>query len=165
MFWLIYLFDVINSKQLFRCNFLCIEIFKYLRTQINHGCCRPFKKSIISFVDMFIEFKFNPNSVHISCPKIISYLPLLESSTWHFHVMTFAALSAGKVKSTVTLRLVVIFPASVCHWITAFLSGFIFLTSLPIAIVVVHSLSNKIQNFLNFALRFLVFIHPCRIGE
>ena len=53
-------------------------------------------------------FTFNPSSVNISLPKIMSYLPLLESSTLHFHVTTLVALSAGKVKSTLTLKLVVI---------------------------------------------------------
>ena len=32
------------------------------------------------------NFKFNPNSVNRYCPKIISYLPLADSSTLIFHV-------------------------------------------------------------------------------
>ena len=57
-----------------------------------------------------------------------------------------------------------IFPAWVCHCITAYYSGFSFSTSLPIIIVELHPISNRIRNFLNFALPFLVFINPCRIG-
>ena len=37
--------------------------------------------------------------------------------------------------------------------------------SLTIIIVELHTLSNRIRKFLNFALPFGVFIHPCRIGE
>ena len=51
--------------------------------------------------------------VNSSCPQIISYLPLAESSRWHFHVTTLVVLCAVKVKSTLTLILVVIFQACV----------------------------------------------------
>ena len=51
------------------------------------------------------------------CPKIILYLPLAESFMWHLDVKTFIMISAVKVKSTLTLKLVVIFPACVCHCI------------------------------------------------
>ena len=48
------------------------------------------------------SFKFNPNYVNISCFNIIFYLPLAESYTQHFHITTFVALIAGKVKYTLT---------------------------------------------------------------
>ena len=111
------------------------------------------------------NFIFNPNSVHRYCPNIISYIPLAESYTWHFHVMTFVALSVGKVKSTLTLKLVVIFSVCVCHYITAYFSGCIFPTSLPITTVELYSLSDRIRKLLKFALTFLVLIHTCRIVE
>ena len=52
----------------------------------------------------------------------------------------------------------------VCHCITAYFPGFNFSTSLIITIVELHTLSNRIWKFLNFALPFIVFIHPCIIG-
>ena len=111
------------------------------------------------------NFKFNPNYVNRSCPKNISCLPLVESSAWNFHVMTFSTLSAGKVKSTLTLRLEVISPQYLCHCITAYFSLLIFSTSLLIIIFGLYPLSNRMWKFLNFALTFLVLIHQCRIGE
>ena len=48
------------------------------------------------------NFKFNHNSVNRYNPKIISYLPLAES-TWHLHFAIFVALSADKVKYALTL--------------------------------------------------------------
>ena len=72
------------------------------------------------------NFKFNQNYVNISRPKIISYPPLAESSTCHFHVRIFFALSVGKVQSTLTLRLAVIFLACVCHFITDYFQDVFF---------------------------------------
>ena len=111
------------------------------------------------------NFKLNPNSFNKYRPKIISHLPLTELSTWIFHVMTFVALSAGKLKSTLTLRLVVILPDCVGHYIIPSVSECSFSTSLPITFMELHPLSNSIRKLLNFALPLLVFIHPCRIGE
>ena len=109
------------------------------------------------------NFRFDTNPVHRCRPNIISYLPLTDSSTWQFYVMKFVTLSAGKVKYTLTLLLVVIFPACVIHCIRAFSYRPNFFTSLPITIVELHPLSNKIQKHFNLALPLLVFIHPCRI--
>ena len=78
------------------------------------------------------NFIYNPNSVNRYCPKIIFYLPLADLSKWHFHVTEFVALSAGKVKYTLTLGLVVIFLACVCHCIGAYFSGASFLLALPL---------------------------------
>ena len=128
-------------------------------------CCKPFKRSIISFDDVFREFKFISNSVNISSPKTISYLPLGDSSTWNLHVTTLVALSAGKAKSALTLISVVIFPAYLCHCIGASISGATYFTSFPITTVELHSMFSNIRNVLNLTLPFLVFIHPCRIRE
>ena len=136
-----------------------------MRTQINHGCCKIFKSSIISFNVMFRWFKFNPNYVIISCPEIILYLTLSDSSTWHFHVTTFIAISAVKVKSTLTLILVVIVPACMCHCIKAYLSGCSFSIRLPIKIVEIHPLSNRLRKALKFDQPCLVFVHPFIIVE
>ena len=165
LFWFINSFWVSIHKQLSRCNLPCIWIFKFIRTQINHGSRRPFKSSIIWFDDVIRSFEFNPNSVYIYLPKIISYLPLAESSTWHFHATIFFALSSGKVKSISTLILVVILPDCMCHYSIAYFLGTDLFTSLTITTVKLYPIYNRIRKFINFALPFLVFIHPCRIGE
>ena len=51
----------------------------------------------------------SPSSISRYLPRIISYLLLVESSTWHFHVMIFVALNYGREKSTITISLVVNF--------------------------------------------------------
>ena len=106
------------------------------------------------------RFKFNPNYVNISCPNTIFYLPLVKS-----HVTTFVVLSAGKVKSTLTLILVVIFTTCLCHCIAESFSGHSISTILIITIAEVHPQCNIIRKFKNFALPLPVFIHSCRIGE
>ena len=72
------------------------------------------------------SFKFNPSYVNRSCPNIILYIPLAESSTRHLYVTTFVALSIVKVKYILALRLVVILSACTCPYITASFSGCIF---------------------------------------
>ena len=99
------------------------------------GIVDPLKGPLSDSMTCSEDFKFNYNYVNRSLPKIILYLPLAESSTQHFHITTFVALSAGKVKSTLTLILVVIFPSCVCHCIMAYFSRHIFSASLPITIV------------------------------
>ena len=118
MFRIIYFFDVRVCKQFSGYNFPCILKFKFIHTQIKHECGITFKRPIICFSDVIREFKLNNNYVNRYLYNIISYLPLLDSSTGHSHVTTFAMQSGGKVKSTSTLILVVIFSACVCHWIT-----------------------------------------------
>ena len=78
------------------------------------------------------NFRFNPNYINIYLSKIISYLPLAESSTYHFYVTKLVALSTGKVKSNSTSRLVMIFLAFVCHCIRESFSGFYFLLAFPL---------------------------------
>ena len=79
--------------------------------------------ALMTFSD---NFKFNRNNVNRYLYKIIFYLPLADSSTLHYHVPTFFALSGGKVKSTLTFKLVVILQTFQCHCIRASSSGTIF---------------------------------------
>ena len=111
------------------------------------------------------NFIFNPEAINIYLPKIMSYLPLLESSTWQFHIKKFVMLSSGKVKSILTFKLVVILPACVWHCVAEYYLGLSFFISLLVMIVELHPLSNNIWKFLNFALPFRVFIHLCMVGE
>ena len=64
------------------------------------------------------SYRFNPRAVNRSLPNIIPYIPLAESSTWHFHVEISVAISSGKVNYIYTFLLVVILPTCVCHCIT-----------------------------------------------
>ena len=82
------------------------------------GVVDPFNIPSSDLVTCSDNFRFNPNYVNISLPKIISYLPSDDSSTRNFHVTTFVALNAGKVKYTLTLILVVTFLAYACHCTT-----------------------------------------------
>ena len=142
--------------------FKCLNIYLPKSTM---GIVDPLKGPPSDSMTCSDNFILNHNSVNISGPKIISYIPLADSSTLHFHITTFAELSVGKVKYTLTLRLVVIFPACVCHYITIYFSGCSFSTSLYITIMELYPLSNRIWKLLNSDLPFLIFIHPCRIGE
>ena len=96
-----------------------------MHNQINHECCRTFKRSIIWLDGVIREFKFNTNSVHRYFPNIILYLPLKEWYTCHFHVTAFVTLSTGRVKSTLTLRLVLILPPCLgcIFWMNSVYSG------------------------------------------
>ena len=94
--------------------------------------------------------RYNTNYVNRSLPKIISYMLLVESSTWKFHVDIFVAISLGKGKSILTFRLVVILPACVWYCITEYFLWLSYVISLIIAIVELHPLSNKIWTFLKF---------------
>ena len=143
-------------------------VFKYLNAyapKSTMGVVDPLKVPSSSSMMCSDNFKFDPNYVDRSCYKIISYLLSADSSTWHFHVKTCFVLSASKVKSNLILGLIVIFPACMCHCITASLSVCSFLTSITITTVELHPRPNGIQKFLNFALPILVFIHPFRIWE
>ena len=111
------------------------------------GFVDPLKGPSYALMTCSEDFIFNPNYVNRYRPKIILYLPLVDSSTWHFHVTTFVTLSAGNMKSTLTLRLVVIFPACVCHYIGASFYVDSFSTRLPIKIEELHPMSNNTQTF------------------
>ena len=128
------------------------------------GAVHPLKPPSSDLMAWSENFRFNYNYVDKYLPRIIFYIPLAKSSMWHLHITTFFALSSGKVNYTSTLRLVIILSACVCHFITAPFLVCSFLTRIPITIVEVHPLFNRIRKFLNFALPFLAFIHPCRIG-
>ena len=45
------------------------------------GVVYPLKGPSSALMTLSEIFKFNPNYVNIYCPKIISYLPLADSST------------------------------------------------------------------------------------
>ena len=127
-----------------------LPVFKYLNIYVpksTMGVVDPLKcPSSVSM--MWSEnFQFNPNYVNISHPKIISYLPLAESYTWHFHVTAFVALSAVKVKYMLTLRLVLIFTVWVFHCTTESFSGFSLKNIIPIKIVELYPLSYIIRKF------------------
>ena len=118
------------------------------------GAVDPFKGSSYALVTCSDNFIFNPNYFDIYLTNIMSYLPLVESSTCQFHVTVFVALSSVKVKSILTFRLVVILPACVCNCITESFFGLFFSIGLLVTIVELHPLSNKIQKFINFYLPF-----------
>ena len=77
----------------------------------------------------------------------------------------FLSLSSGKVNSILIFKWVVILPAWVCHCSIASFLGVSLFISLTIIIVELHPLSNSILNFLNLALPFCIYIHPCRMGD
>ena len=110
------------------------------------GYVYPFKGPSSTSMTWSDNYIFNPNSVNIYLPRIISYLPLAESSTWKFHVTIVFALCSGKVKSILTFRLVVILPASVFYCITESYLGLIFVISLIITIIELHALSDNTKN-------------------
>ena len=74
----------------------------------------------------FDNFRFNHNSVKKFFLRIKSYLPLAKSSTWHFYVTTFVAITSGRLNSTSTLMLVVILTAYMCHCITSCFKRYFF---------------------------------------
>ena len=90
------------------------------------GILDPLKGPSYALLKCSNHFGINTNSVNRYLPKIISYIPLMDSSTLKSHVKTSIALSVGKVKYTLTLILVVIFPACVRHCIKAYSLGRIF---------------------------------------
>ena len=61
----------------------------------------------------------SPSVINRSLPRIISYLPLVDSLTWNFHVTILVALNSGKQKSTFTLFEIVNFPGWVYHTVFA----------------------------------------------
>ena len=50
-----------------------------------------------------------------SLPRIVSYLPLVDSSTWHVYVTISVALNYGKQKTMLPFFEAVNFPAWVSH--------------------------------------------------
>ena len=96
------------------------------------GVVKPLKVPSSALITFSVTIKFNPNCVNRYCPNTILYPPLADSSTFHFNITEFVELSAVKVKSNFTLILVVMFPAYVCHCVTAFFSGCSFCTILII---------------------------------
>ena len=129
------------------------------------GAVTPLKGKSSASMTRSNFFRFNHKYINISLPNIMSYLRLLESSTWTFPVTFFLATISGRIKSILNFRLVVIIRAFMCHWITAFYLGVSFFIRFTITIVELHPLYNRVWKLLNFALHFLVFIHLFIIRE
>ena len=108
---------------------------------------------------------YDPKWISKYLPKIIWYLPLVDSSMWHFHVTIFVALNSGRQNSTFTFFEVVNFLDCIFHVVFVVLICLSLYVSLTIKIVELIQLSNSIWNFLHSAHPIQVFIHPCGIGE
>ena len=81
------------------------RVFKYLNTYVPNptmDVVYPLKGPSSASMKCSANFAFNPSYFNISCPNIITFLPLAESFTFHSQVMTFVVLIVGKVKSTLT---------------------------------------------------------------
>ena len=89
----------------------------------------------------------SPSVVSRYLPGIILYLPVVELSTWHLHVTIFFALNSGNQKSTFTFFEFVTFLAWVSHVVSTVSFDLSFDVSLPITIVELIPLSNRIQKF------------------
>ena len=107
----------------------------------------------------------SPSEVSRSLPKIMSYLLSSDSSTWHFRVTVFVALSYGRQKSTFAFFGVVNF----LYWVSHVVCYSSFALSCDIilstTIVEILPLFKIIWNIFNFAFPLQVFIQLCRIGE
>ena len=129
------------------------------------GAVKPLKGSSSDSMTWSDSYKFNANYVYKYLCKNILYLTLVHSSPLYFHVTSLVVLIWDKVKSFSTLGSVVIFPAFVYHCITESFLLCSFPTRLPITIVEICPLYNRIRKFLNLDLPFFVFIRTCRIGD
>ena len=107
----------------------------------------------------------SPSAVNRSLPRIISYLLLVELSTWHFHDTILVALNSGKQNSMFAFCEVVNFPAWVSHVVSVEFFGLNFYVSLPITVVELLPLSNRIRKSWNNYLPLQVFIQTCSIVE
>ena len=94
---------------------------------------------------------------------IVSTVSALEDVA--FSRQYFRRTKLRQAKVYVTFFEVVNFPSLVSHIVFTVSFGLIFNVSLPIKIVKLLPLSNRIPKFLNFAFPLRVFIHPWRIGE
>ena len=88
------------------------------------------------------NLRSSPNVVSSYLSRIISYIPLVDLLTWHFHVTIFVSLNSGKQTSTFTFFEVVNFQAWVSHIIFAVSFDLNFDVSLTITIVELIPLSN-----------------------
>ena len=160
----LFILNVIIRKQLFWCNVVCIYILKFINTEFTISVVELLKGLSSASMMRPENLKFNPYSVNKYSHNIISYLPLAESSLWHFRVMSFIALSLDKVKIHFNLKIsinITSLHGPFHHIIYLWQS---FLTSLPNTIVEQHTISNRILKFLNLSLPLRVFINPYIIG-
>ena len=89
-------------------------------------------------------------------PRIISYIPLVDSSTWNFYVTIFVALNYGRQKYTFNFFEVVNFPAWVSHLVSSVSFVLCFDVSSPVTIVELLPFFNRIIKFLKFPLLMVV---------
>ena len=118
--------------------------------------------SIMTFSE---NLRSSPSAVSRSLPRIIPYLPLVYLLTWHFHVTILVVLNSGKQKSIFTFFEVLNFPDWIYHIVFSVYFYLIFYVSLPITIIELLPLSNRIWKLLNSALLLWVFVQSCKIGE
>ena len=111
------------------------------------------------------NLRSSPSSVSWSLSRIISYLLLVDSSTWNFHATNFVALNSGNQKSIVSFFELVNFPAWVSHVVFSVYFYLSFDVSLPITIVELIPLSNIIPKnctclrILHFVCASYIFYH------
>ena len=132
MFRFINFFCVSIRKQLFG---VISPVFKIQNSYVpksTMGALDPLKGPSSDLMTWSDNFKFNPNYFNKSLPRIILYLPLAESYTWHYRVTTFVALSSGKVEHTSTLKWLVILPDCVCQCIREYFLECSFSTRIPL---------------------------------
>ena len=82
------------------------------------GSVDPFKVTSPGSMICYEIFRFNTNYVNIYLPKIILFIPLVESFTRHSQVTIFFALNSGNIKYILTLILVARLTAWVLNCIT-----------------------------------------------
>ena len=144
---------------------LSVIYFKSQLLTSTIGAEHPSYGTSPSIITLIEHLRSSPKAVSSYLLRIISYLLLVDSSMWHFHVTIFVALKSGTKNSTFTFSEVVNFLAWVSYIVFADYFDLIFDVSLPITIVELIPLSNRIWKFLNFAFPLRVFIYPWRIGE
>ena len=98
-------------------------------------------------------------------PRIISYIPLVDSSTWNFYVTIFVALNYGRQKYTFKCLEVVNFPVWFSHLVSSVSFVLCFDIASPIKTVEMLPFFNRIRKFSNFPLLLRLLIQPCRFGE
>ena len=111
------------------------------------------------------NFKSSPSAMNMSLTKIIPYLSLAHSSTWHLHIIIFFALSYVRQKSTFALFRFINFPYWVSHIVITASFCLSFDLILPITIFKLLPLLNRIRKFLRFSFPLPMFTQPCSIGQ
>ena len=103
------------NKVLFRFNCFSRYTIKVAIAYVNHRFITPFIWSFSVKYGVLVKPKIYSSVVIKYLSRIISYLPLVDLSTWHFHVAIFVSLNSGRQKYMFTFFEVVNFPAWVSH--------------------------------------------------